>query len=44
MKTSAAWLTALLILLALMAMMAMVGVVSEALGGINESGLLREGS
>ena len=38
--SASSWITVLMMLLALMVMLAMVGLASEALGGINESGLI----
>ncbi|KKN01345.1 hypothetical protein LCGC14_1128710 [marine sediment metagenome] len=38
--SASSWVTVLMMLLVLVVMLAMVGVVSEALGGINESGLI----
>ncbi len=37
---ASSWLTALMILLVLMVMLALVGLASEAIGGVNESGLI----
>ena len=38
--SASSWVTVLMMLLVLATMLAMVGVVSEAIGGINESGLI----